>query len=107
MEVEHVKAHRTKKERKHMSHFDKFVTEGNETTDELAKGGALLDGGFMAEARAETMQLEREEVYAALQCAASFHCSVEAQAKAERKVDCCGSEEGGNEASNGVVRGSR
>ena len=31
----------------------------------------------MAEARAETMQQEREEVYAALQYAASFHCFVE------------------------------
>ena len=31
----------------------------------------------MAEARAETMQQEREEVYAALQYAASFHCLVE------------------------------
>ena len=33
--------------------------------------------GFMAEARAETMQQEREEVYVALQYAASFHCLVE------------------------------
>ena len=31
----------------------------------------------MAEARAETMQQEREEVCAALQYAASFQCSVE------------------------------
>ena len=31
----------------------------------------------MADARAETMQQEREEVYAALQYAASFHCLVE------------------------------
>ena len=33
----------------------------------------MLDEEFMAEARAETMQQEREEVYAALQYAASFH----------------------------------
>ena len=33
--------------------------------------------GFMAEARAKTMQQEREEVYAALQYAASFHGLVE------------------------------
>ena len=45
VEVEHVKAHRTKKEKKDMSHFEKFVTEGNEKADELAKEGALLDGG--------------------------------------------------------------
>ena len=76
MEVEHVKAHRTKKE-KYMLHFEKFITEGIEKADELAKEGALLVKGFMAEARAETMQQEREEVYAALHCAASFHCLVE------------------------------
>ena len=56
VEVEQVKAHRTKKEKKEMSHFEKFVTKGNEEADE----------GFMAETRAETMQQDREEVYAAL-----------------------------------------
>ena len=45
--------------------------------DELAKAGAMLDEGFMAEARAETMQQEIEEVHAALQCPVSFHCLVE------------------------------
>ena len=74
MEVEHVKVHRTKKEKENMSLFEKFVTEGNEKADELAKAGAMLEEGFMAEARAETMQQEREEVYAAPQYAASFHC---------------------------------
>ena len=58
VEVERVKAHRTKKEKKHMSHFEKFVTEGNE---KLANEGALLDEGFMAEAGAKTVQQEREE----------------------------------------------
>ena len=52
-------------------------TEGNEKPDKLAKEGAMLDKGFMADVRAKTMQQEREEVYAAFQCAASFHCSVE------------------------------
>ena len=74
VEVEHAKAHRTKKEKKHMSQFERFVTEARRR---LAKAGAMLDEGFMAEARAETMQQEKEEVYAALQCAASFHCLVE------------------------------
>ena len=60
-----------------MSQFEKFVTEGNEKAGELAKVGAMLDEGYMAEAKAETMQQEREEVYAALQYAASFHCLVE------------------------------
>ena len=77
VEVEHVKAHRTKKDKKEMSQFEKFVTEGNEKADDLANTGAILDEGFMAEARAETMQQVREEVYAALQYAASFHCVVE------------------------------
>ena len=46
---------------------EKFVTEGNEKADDLAKAGAMLDEGFMAQARAETTQQDREEVYAALQ----------------------------------------
>ena len=77
VEVEHVEAHRTKKENKEVSHCENFVTEGNEKADELSKAGAILDGGFMAEARAETLKKEGEEVYAALQYAASFHCLVE------------------------------
>ena len=63
VEVEHVKVHRTKKGKE-------------ENADELAKSGAMLDEGLVAEAKAETMQQEREEVYAA-QYAASFHCLVE------------------------------
>ena len=43
MEVDHVKAHRTKKVKKTMSQFEKFVTEGNKKADELAKGGALQE----------------------------------------------------------------
>ena len=43
VEVEHVKAHRTKKEKEEMSRFQKFVTEGYEKADELAKAGAMLD----------------------------------------------------------------
>ena len=42
-EMVEVKAHRTKKEKKEMSHFESFVTEGNEKADELAKAGAILD----------------------------------------------------------------
>ena len=64
MVVEDVKAHRTKKGR--------FVTEGNEKADELANAGAMLDEGIVAEARATTVQQEREEVCAALQYAATF-----------------------------------
>ena len=70
--------HRTKKDKEEMSHFEKFVTEGNEKADELAEEGAMLDDGFIAETRARTVQQGREEVYAALQHAASFHCLVKA-----------------------------
>ena len=60
-----------------MSHFEKFVTDGNEKADQLAKARAILDEGFMAQARAKTVQQEREEVFVVLQCAARFHCLVE------------------------------
>ena len=55
----------------------KHVTDGNEKADELAKEGAMRDEGFMARTRAKTVQQEREEVYAALRHAASFHCLVD------------------------------
>ena len=74
---EHVKTHRTKKEKNEMSRFDKFVTEGNQKADELAIERGMLDEGFMAEARAKTTQQEREEVYAAVQYATSIHFFVE------------------------------
>ena len=77
VEVEHVKANRTKIDKKDMSQFEKFVTKGNEKADELAKAGTMLDEGLMAEARAKTVQQEREVVDAALQYAASFHCLME------------------------------
>ena len=67
IEVEHVKAHRTEKERQHMWLFEKFVTEGNKKADEVAKEGAMLDEGFLAQ-EARTIQM---------QYAASFHFLVE------------------------------
>ena len=45
VEVEHVKADCTEKDKKEMSHFERFVTDGNEKADELAKEGAVLDEG--------------------------------------------------------------
>ena len=77
VEVEHVKAHRTKKEKAKLTQFERFVTEGNKKASESAKAGAMMDEGFMGEATAQTMKQEREEVYVALQCAAGFHCLVE------------------------------
>ena len=77
VEVEHVKAHRTENDNKWMLHFENFVTESNEKADELAKG-AMLDEGFMAEARAKTVSPARERrSVRTLQYAASFHCLVE------------------------------
>ena len=43
VEVAHVKAHRTKKEEAKMTNIERFVTEGNEKADGLAKEGARLD----------------------------------------------------------------
>ena len=75
--MQHLNAHRIKNEKEKMTKLARFVTEDDEKAYELAKAGAMLDEGFMAEARAETMRQEREEVYVALQYAASFHCLVE------------------------------
>ena len=94
--VAHVIAYRTKKEKEKMTKFGRFVTEGNE------KAGAMMDEGFMAEARAGTVKQEREEVYVALQNVAGFHCFVEewkdcaelALVTAKRKVEFCRQEEG-------------
>ena len=73
VEVEHVKAHRTEKDKKEMSRFERFVTDDNEKADELAKEGAMKGEGFMAQVRATKLQQEREEVYVASQCTASIH----------------------------------
>ena len=60
--VEHVKAHRTKKDKKEMSQFGKFVAEGNEKADELAKAVAMLDEGCMARESKDSAARERERV---------------------------------------------
>ena len=46
----------------------RFVTAGNEKADELAKAGAKLDEGFMAEVRADTMKQERGGVRSFAAC---------------------------------------
>ena len=60
-----------------LCHHDAPWPKKERKADELARAGAMLDAGFMAEVRGKTVQHEREDVYAALQYAASFHCSVE------------------------------
>ena len=54
VEVEHVKAHRTKKKKQEMLLFEKFITEGNEKADEFEKYVAMMDEGEMAQVRAST-----------------------------------------------------
>ena len=49
------------KNKKEMTHIEKFV-DGNEKADKLAKEGATLDEGFMAQTRSKTVQQEREVV---------------------------------------------
>ena len=47
-----------------MSHFERFVTEDTEKADECAKAGAMLDEGFMVDAKAETMKIwKRKQVH--------------------------------------------
>ena len=76
--------------------------------DELAKDGALLDGGEMAQMRASTVQRKGEEVHAGLQQAASFYCLVEEwhdcednKPKGEVEMATCGPKRGG-EGTSGV-----
>ena len=87
LEVEHVKAHRSKKEKKDMALFGSLVTEGIERADELATGGCNA-GGETAQIRVSTVQQKRKEVYATLQCAASFHCLVGEKAIVKRSGRC-------------------
>ena len=89
-----------------MSPFEKYVPDGNEKADELAKEGAMKDEGFVARTRAKTAQQESEAVCAALQNAVSFHCfggGEELKPQATRKVDFRGLEKRRNKAQNGVV----
>ena len=45
LKVAPVKADRSKKEKWEMPLFERFVTKGSQRTDELAKDGAMVDGG--------------------------------------------------------------
>ena len=74
VEVEHIKAHRSEKEKQRISLFEKFITESNEKSDDQATYGAMVDGEVMAQLRGTTVQQQRAGVYAALQYAASLHC---------------------------------
>ena len=58
VEVEHVKAHRSKEEKQQTSLFEKISLR-------------VMRG------KTSWQKTEREEVYAEVQCAAGFHCLVE------------------------------
>ena len=62
VEVELVKAHRSKREKQQRALFEKHIAEGNEKADELAKDGAMMDKGEMALTRASTVQQRRGDV---------------------------------------------
>ena len=76
LDVMHVKADRTQKEKAKMTLFEKFAVEGNEATDWVAKDGEDLDGSAMVTIRAATVRQGRMEVNAALQFVATCHCHV-------------------------------
>ena len=65
LEVEHVKVHRSKKEKQNMTSFERFVTGGKERADEMAKGCWVDEE--MAQIRANSVQQRKEAVCAALQ----------------------------------------
>ena len=71
-----VRHDRIDKEKAKMTLFEKFVMEGHEDADRLAKEGPDLDGGAMATIKAATVMQERMGVHAALQHAATFHCQM-------------------------------
>ena len=109
-EVEHVKAHGTEKERKICRTLRNMLLMAIRKRTSQPNNARYGMKDFIAQARASTVQQESEEVYAALQFAASFHCLVDVwkdceknQAEAKRKVNFLGSEKRGGETSNGVV----
>ena len=59
VEVEHVKAHHSKKEKQQMSLFEHFITEGNRKADEPAKDGTMMGGRAMAQNRTNAVSQEK------------------------------------------------
>ena len=60
-----------------MSLFDRFVMAGHGRADELAKDGAMLDGGELAQIRASAVQQKREWVHATWRSIVGCRCVVE------------------------------
>ena len=108
VEVDHVKAHRTKKEKQETPQFERFVTEGNEKADELAKAGGnvgrRLQGG--SESKVNVAR-KRRGVCSCSQLSlfsGKWRDREELKPKPKEKVELRGSKKGGDEASNGEVR---
>ena len=55
-DVKRVKASKQERKKGKMTLFGKFVMEGNEAADWLAKAGADLDGGAFAKIKAATVR---------------------------------------------------
>ena len=60
-----------------MTTEEKFVMDGNEQADQLAKDGAEEEGGAMAAAKALTIKQLSREIYASIEDEAHFHVPVE------------------------------
>ena len=104
----------TKKEKTSMSQVERFVTEGSEKADGMAKAGAMLDEGWDGRSKSRNYAAgKRGGVCSIAVCAQlplpgrRMEGLRRAQTDAERKVDCCGQEKGGNKASDGVVCDSK
>ena len=102
MEVEHVKAHRTNKEKQCMSRLEKFVTEGNEKADELAKEGAMLDEGSGRNEKRCTQLCSVQPAFTVWWS----NGKIVKNSRRSRKKGFRGSEKR-DEASNGRVRGNQ
>ena len=95
VEVEH-KAHRTGKDKKEMSHSERFVTDGNEKAHGFAKEGALWEKGLRHRQEQKRSNGKRRRVRSLAVC---------------RQLSLLGRKEKwifvdeirGNEASNGVM----
>ena len=78
VEVEHVKAHRTEDDKKYMTHFEKFVTDGNE---KAGVSWQRQERCWMKDSwrRPEQKRFSRNEKRCTQPCSTqpAFHCMVE------------------------------
>ena len=99
IEVEHVKAHRTEKERQHRSLREKFISEGNEKADELANERSGVGWRICGAGKSKCHPArENRSVRSLAVCSQLSVLGVErlrrTQADVARKVDLLGQEKG-------------